>query len=98
MRWSSRLEVLSYNAGGVEERALMNHFLASGRNNSLFARSHQLLLALWASDGGKAITDGMHSSPLLKGIPLMGGTFMIDEGERNIRTEEVNRMLTYYII
>lgn len=78
----------------------MNHFLASGRNNPLFVRCHQLLLALWASesDGGKAITDGMHSSPLLKGIPLMEGTFMIDEGEKNIGTEEVSRMLTDYVI
>ncbi|KIM42552.1 hypothetical protein M413DRAFT_444269 [Hebeloma cylindrosporum] len=49
----------------------MNYFLASGRNNPLLLRSHQLLLALWAADEGKTSIDGMHRSPLLKGVPLM---------------------------
>jgi hypothetical protein len=95
---ASRFEVLSYNAGGLQERSLTNYFLASGRNNPLFARCHQLLLALWDADGGKASTEGMHSSPLLKGVPLMGGSFTIEEGERKIGAEEVSRMLTDYII
>jgi hypothetical protein len=64
---ASRFDVLSYNAGGVEARSLTNYFLASRRNNPFFLRCHQLLLKLWAADGGKDNTDGMHSSPLLKG-------------------------------
>jgi len=92
---ASRFKVLSYN---IDEHSLTNYFLVSGRNNPLFARCHQLLLELWAADGGKTSTEGMHSSPLLKGIPLMGGSFTIEEGERKIGTEEVSRMLTDYII
>lgn len=95
---ASRFEVLSYNAGGVEERSLTNYFLAAGRNNPFFARCHQLLLRLWAADGGKTSTEGMHSSPLLKGVPLMGGSFTIEEEGRKIGAEEVSRMLTDYII
>lgn len=95
---ASRFEVLSYNAGGVEGRCLTNYFLVSGRNNPLFARCHQLLLRLWAADGGKVSTEGMHSSPLLKGIPLMGGSFTIEEEDRKIEEEETSRMLTDYII
>ena len=37
---SSRFETLSHNVGDVEGRNLMNYFLASGRNNPLFSRSH----------------------------------------------------------
>jgi len=59
---ASRFEVLSYNVGGVEGRNLMNYFLACGRNNPLFERSHRLLLELWAADGGKTSTEGMHST------------------------------------
>jgi hypothetical protein len=95
---ASRFKVLSYNAGGVEGRSLTNYFLASGRNNPLFARCHQLLLRLWAADGGKASTEGMHASPLLSGVPLMGGSFTIEEEQRKIGAEEVSRMLTDYII
>ena len=68
---SSRFEVLSYNAGGVGLIDLTNYFLASGRDNPFFARCHQLLLQLWNADGGKTSTEGMHSSILLKGVPLM---------------------------
>ncbi|KAI9744133.1 MAG: hypothetical protein M1818_002285 [Claussenomyces sp. TS43310] len=95
---ASLFEILSYNAGGVEDRSLTNYFLVSGRNNPLFARCHQLLLELWAADGGKVSTEGMHSSPLLRGVPLMGGSFTIDEDEGKIGAEEVSRMLTDYII
>lgn len=95
---ASRFEVLSYNSGGVEGRSLMNYFLMSGRNNPLFARCHRLLLALWAADGGKVSTEGMHDSPLLRGVPLMGGEFTIEEEGRKIGEEEVSRMLTDYII
>lgn len=94
----SRFEVVSYNAGGVEGRSLMNYFLASDRNNPFFARCHRLLLELWAADGGKASTDGMHSSPLLKGVPLLGGDFTIEEEGRTIGKEEAGKLLTDYII
>lgn len=94
---ASPFEVLSYNTGGDDGGSLTNYFLASSRDNPLFERSHRLLLALWAEDGGKTSTDGMHSSPLLKGAPLMGGTFTIDDGERHIGAEEAGKMLTDYI-
>jgi Capsular polysaccharide synthesis protein len=95
---SSRFQVLSYDAGGIEGRTLTNYFLASGRDNPLFARCHRLLLRVWEADGGKTSTDGMHGSPLLKEVPLMGGEFTIEEEGRTIGKEEVSRMLTDYII
>lgn len=94
----SRFEVFSYNANGVDGRCLMNYFLASGRDNPLFARCHKLLLQLWAADGGKTSTEGMHWSPLLNGVPLMEASEPIEERERKIEPEEVSRMLTDYII
>jgi len=97
---ASRFEILTYNAGGVEERSLTNYFLCSARNNPLFARCHRLLLQLWAADGGKTSTEGMHSTPLLKGIPLMGvgASYTIQGEDKKIGPEEVSRMLTDYII
>ena len=93
---SSRFKVLSYEAGCI---GLTNYFLASGRDNPFFSRCHRLLLHLWDADGGKTSTEGMHSSILLKGVPLMGGEFTIEEeGGRSIGKEEVSRMLTDYII
>jgi hypothetical protein len=96
----SRFEVLSYNAGPPDERSLTNYFLCCRKDNPLFARCHKLLLELWAADGGKDSTEGMHSSPLLKGIPLMGdgGSFTIEEDGKKIGPEEVSKMLTDYII
>jgi len=95
---NSPFEVLSYNGGGAETRRLMNYFLVSGRNNPLFARCHKLFLALWAADGGKTSTEGMHTSPLLHGIPLMGSSeFTIQDGDKKIGAEEVSRMLSDYI-
>ena len=95
---NSRFEVLSYNAGGAEERSLTNYFMASRRNNSLFVRCHKLLLELWAANGGKESTEGMHASPLLKGVPLMGRSLTFKEGDRTYGLEEVSKMLTDYII
>ncbi|TVY12855.1 putative glycosyl transferase FCK3 [Lachnellula arida] len=94
---ASPLDVLSYNCGGVEERSLANYFLASGRDNALFARCHRLFLELWAADGGKVSTEGMHSSPLLRGVPLMGQTPSFEENGKTYGPEEVSRMLTDYI-
>lgn len=96
----SRFVVFSYNMGGINEGNLTNYLLASGKNNALFTRCHKLLLALWAANGGKTSTDGMHRSPLLKSLPLMAGagTSTIKEGDREINAEEVSRMLTDYII
>lgn len=95
---SSPYEVLSYDGGKEDGRSLTNYFLCSGRDNPLFARCHKLLLTLWAADGGKVSTDGMHASPLLKGLPLMGGEFSIVEKDRTIGPDEVSRMLTDYIV
>ncbi|CRG87057.1 hypothetical protein PISL3812_04072 [Talaromyces islandicus] len=94
----SRYEVLSYNAEAEDRPALTNYFLASKPNNPFFERCHRLLIHLWADGGGKENTKGMHSSPLLKGVPLMGGGFTIEEKDKVIGAEEVSRMLTDYII
>ncbi|KAI0139340.1 hypothetical protein GGR57DRAFT_496196 [Xylariaceae sp. FL1272] len=84
----SPYEVLTYNAGDVNDRDLTNYFLCARRDNPQFLRSHQLFLALWAEDGGKSSTDGMHKSPLLKGLPMMGVHF----------GEKISAELTDYII
>lgn len=94
----SRFEVFAHNAGGVEVRDLANYFLASRRENPLFSRCHKLFLELWAADGGKTSTEGMHSSPLLKGVPIMGdGTLSFEENGKKFSPEEVGKMLTDYI-
>lgn len=95
---ASPFEFLSYNAGTVEERCLTNYFLGCKRNNPMVERWHRLLLALWASDGGKTSTDGMHASPLLKGVKLMGGSFTIEEDGKTISAEDCSKLLTDYII
>jgi hypothetical protein len=99
---TSPWEIISYNAGGPSSRNLTNYFLCSGKNNQLFERCHRLLLALWAADGGKTSTDGMCDSPLLKGVPHMGGTFslpaIVEEDGSRIEPDRVGRMLTDYII
>lgn len=96
----SPFELLSYNMGGVETRSLTNYFLASKRGNPLFERCQRLFLALWAADGGKQSTEGMHASPLLKGVPLLGGEsdFSFEENGRKYDRYEASRMLTDYII
>lgn len=96
----SPFEVISYDMNAVTNgsRSLSNYFLAASRDNPLFARCHQLLLRLWAEGGGKTSTDGMHKSPLLKGVPLMGGGYTIEEEGRTIGTEELQMILTDYII
>ncbi|MCJ1412160.1 hypothetical protein MMC19_006252 [Ptychographa xylographoides] len=96
---ASRFEVFAYDGAAAHGHSLTNYFLASRRRNPLFERCHQLLLQLWDADGGKVSTEGMHSSPLLKGIPLMGEDSMsIEEEGQTIGPEEVSRMLTDYII
>ena len=100
----SRFQVLSYDTSSISTgRGLTNYFLSSGRNNPLFARCHRLLLQLWDEDGGKASTEGMHASPLLRGVPLMrvplmGGSFTIEEEGKKLGPEELSRMLTDYIV
>lgn len=96
----SRYEVMSYNAGSATERNLTNYFLASKRDNPLFKRCQRLFLALWAADGGKESTDGMHKSPLLKGVPMMGAEtdYSFVENGRRYDRHEVSRLLTDYII
>jgi Capsular polysaccharide synthesis protein len=96
---TSRFEILTYNAGPVEERSLTNYFLCSGRNNALFARCHKLFLQLWAADGGKTSTEEMHASPLLKGVPLLGqrDSLAFEEDGKKFGPEEVRKMLSDYI-
>ncbi|KAI2611306.1 uncharacterized protein GGS25DRAFT_482254 [Hypoxylon fragiforme] len=93
---SSPYEVLSYNIGGVGGRNLTNYFLGALPGNPFFERCHRLLVALWEGVGDgdgdgekkgkpKTSTEGMHRNPLLRGVPLMGGTFTMlvetDDGE-----------------
>ncbi|KAI0853830.1 hypothetical protein F5Y00DRAFT_250506 [Daldinia vernicosa] len=89
----SPFEVLSYNLNG----GLANYFLASRPGNPFFERCHRLFLALWAEDGGKTSTDGMHASPLLKGVPLMSSSVTIEEDGKIIGSDEVQKMLSDYI-
>ena len=86
---NSRFEVLSYHAKDIEDRGLMNYFLAFRPRNPFFERCHRLLLALWAAEGGKTTTTGMRNSPLLKGLPLQGDPSF---------TKSVQEELTDYII
>ncbi|PMD48947.1 hypothetical protein L207DRAFT_540010 [Hyaloscypha variabilis F] len=67
----SRFEVVSHNRGGVDGRSLTNYFMGSGRENRFFQRCHELFLAVWNKNGGRVSTKGMHTSPLLKRVPLM---------------------------
>lgn len=91
----SGYEILSYYQGPPESPCLTNYFFCARKNNPLFQRAHRLLLKLWE---GKTCTTGMHSHPLLKQVPLMGGTFSIDDEQGKHDAEEVRSMLTDYII
>lgn len=79
-----RYEVLSYHMGGLDGEdpssrySLTNYFLCSRPDNPLFVRCHRLFLALWDQDGGKTSTEGMHRSPLLKDLDLLGKEFSPD--------------------
>lgn len=96
---SKPFEVLSYAADGPQGKTLTNYFLGSHKNNALFQRCHRLLLALWAEDGGKTSTTGMHASPLLKGLPLMSGAgFAFEEDGQKYSEEDVGKLLSDYII
>ncbi|KAG6006995.1 hypothetical protein E4U21_006515 [Claviceps maximensis] len=94
----SPYDVLTYNAGSVQERNPTNYFLATNVDNPLILRSHRLLLALWAADGGKTCTDGMHTSGLLKELPLTPFRLSFEEDGRIFSADEVTRMLADYII
>lgn len=98
-----RYEILSYTSGGLaggrapvsdESKAaaapdLMNYFLGARPNNPYFWRCHRLFLALWDQDGGKTSTEGMHKSPLLQGVPLLG--------TNSDKSEEYRTSLSDYI-
>ncbi|KAK1238878.1 hypothetical protein MKX08_005939 [Trichoderma sp. CBMAI-0020] len=92
---SSPFEILTYNTGSAQDRSMTNYFLASKRNNPFFLRCHKLLLTLWA---GKTSTEGMHTSPLLKGLPLMDTGLSMEEDGITYGREETAKMLTDYII
>ncbi|KAI1800763.1 hypothetical protein F4811DRAFT_497164 [Daldinia bambusicola] len=89
----SPFEVLSYNING----GLANYFLASRAGNPFFERCHRLFLALWAENGGRTSTEGMHASPLLKGVPLMSSSATIQEDGKTIGSDELQKMLSDYI-
>jgi hypothetical protein len=89
--------VLSYQGGDDDEYALTNYFLCSNRGNPLFQRAHDLFLALWAEEGGKVDTVGMHKSPLLEGVPMMTAPAFTEEG-KTYDVEEASALLTDYII
>ncbi|CZS90920.1 uncharacterized protein RAG0_01791 [Rhynchosporium agropyri] len=92
---SSGYEILSYHSGKPDEYGLTNYFLCCEKNNPLFERAHRLLLKLWE---GKTSTEGMHANHLLKGVPLMGGSFAIDDEQGKHDEVETSKMLTDYII
>lgn len=95
----SRFEVMSYNMGPAEERGLANYFLMSRKDSPFFDKCHRLFMALWSADGGKTSTEGMHASPLLRGLKLMGsdGGHAFEEDGKLITDKEVSEMLTDYI-
>ncbi|KAL2068457.1 hypothetical protein VTL71DRAFT_16555 [Oculimacula yallundae] len=92
---SSGYEILSYHSGQADQYSLTNYFLCCEKKNPLFDRAHRLLLKLWE---GQTSTEGMHASPLLKGVPLMGGSFSIDDEQGKHDAVETSKMLTDYII
>ncbi|TDZ16440.1 putative glycosyl transferase FCK3 [Colletotrichum orbiculare MAFF 240422] len=69
---NSPYEVLSMNQGGPREYGLTNYFIASASGNPFWQACHELLLKVWE---GRTNTEGLHSHPLLKGLPLMGQSF-----------------------
>ncbi|KAJ5719155.1 hypothetical protein N7493_007610 [Penicillium malachiteum] len=92
-------EILSYTSANEGMYNLLNYFLGGMPGNEFFRRCHELLLALWAEDGGKESTEGMHASGILSGVKLMGGAFTIEEEDGSvIPADEASRMLTDYII
>jgi hypothetical protein len=95
---ASPYEVLSYDGGDMSVLTLTNYFLASRRGNPFFARCHKLLLALWATDGGKTNTEGMHMHPLVKDVPLLRRGLSFEENGKVYSPDEVDRLLSDYII
>lgn len=95
----SPYETIFHNIGGETTYNPTNYFMASRANNPFWLRCHKLLLAVWNEDGGKVDTEGMHKSPLLKPLPLMGenDNYRFEENGRVYEHEEVCRMLTDYI-
>lgn len=92
----SSWEVLSYNVGHLGNLGLTNYFLCSTKNNAFITRCHRLFLALWAENGGRTTTEGMHASPLLEGVPnLPCQAFEADGISYN--AEEASVLLTDYI-
>ncbi|KAF4978563.1 hypothetical protein FZEAL_5096 [Fusarium zealandicum] len=72
----SPYEVLSYNAGGPCSYHLVNYFIAGLPGNSMWQACHDCLLKLWE---GRTNTDGLHSHPLLEGIPTQGQAFTTED-------------------
>lgn len=91
----SPYEVLSYVNGEGNQYGLTNYFMACQKGNPLFLRAHKLLLKLWE---GRTDTEGLHASPLLKGVPILKTSHGIEDAGGKFSPEEASRMLTDYII
>ncbi|PHH61095.1 hypothetical protein CDD81_806 [Ophiocordyceps australis] len=90
----SPFEVLTFNID-PDGRILTNYFLAARPGNPFFLRCHGLFLHLWQ---GRTSTEGMHSSPLLRGLPLMSSAAQsFEEDGKVYDSDEVARMLSDYI-
>jgi len=94
----SPFEVLSYDCGVETERCITNYFMGSNRANTFFTRCHKLFLAIWAENGGRTTTTGMHQSPLLADVPLMQCDITFTDGSRTYGPAESSLLLTDYII
>lgn len=95
---ASPFEVLSYDCAVETERCITNYFMGSNRANTFFTHCHRLFLALWAENGGRDTTTGMHQSPLLAGVPLMQCNITFTDGGRTYGPAESSVLLTDYII
>ncbi|TVY84836.1 putative glycosyl transferase FCK3 [Lachnellula suecica] len=88
-----------YSPGAFGDPTIPNFFFVCGRNNVFFAQCHKLFLELWSADGGMTSTQGMHRSPLLKGVKKLGEieSFSTENGGTvNLKDNSLN--LTDYAI
>lgn len=89
-----------FTFGQAKGQTVTNYFMAGQRNNVFFQRCHKFLIKLWAENGGRTSTAGMHRSPLFTGLPLAGednaGLTWTENG-RTIALDEGRRILTDYL-
>ncbi|PHH77118.1 hypothetical protein CDD82_3665 [Ophiocordyceps australis] len=90
----SPFEVLTFHMD-PDGRTLTNYFMAARPGNAFLLRCHGLFLRLWE---GRTSTEGMHSSPLLRGLGLMTGIApSFEEDGKVYDSAETARMLSDYI-